>query len=44
VLEHEKAAETQIGIEKDQSQEKQRKSVKDAKQMYIIQKLSGKMH
>ncbi|PJJ67476.1 hypothetical protein [Chryseobacterium geocarposphaerae] len=30
VLEHEKAAETQIGIEKDQSQEKQRKSVKDA--------------
>ncbi|UMQ43451.1 hypothetical protein MKS83_07060 [Chryseobacterium sp. Y16C] len=30
VLEQEKAAETQIGAEKDQSQEKQRKSVKDA--------------
>ena len=30
VLEQEKAAETQIGTEKDQSQEKQRKSVKDA--------------
>jgi hypothetical protein len=44
VLEHEKAAETQIGIEKDQSQEKQRKSVKDAQADVHNSKLSGKMH